>query len=316
MLSFSAPFLTGLLAGLSRTFEEPSDRYPSTRCIGRGDLISLLLELSDQLEGPVVGVEKRRPSARAMLATLREAGVARPMPVETVSPRWGSEWLWCIGLGITPDEVTPPEILQAIEPSGALCYQSAIEVHGLTTQLATVHHIARARPTQTKAPGTIAASAATAVAAPPPLGRPLFNWRGAGYFVTQRDPRYFTDVEHKRIAQFAWFRVTTLEQTLIDTLHRPGHCGGLDVVFECWESAAPRVDAERLARVVLSIGDELLKRRVGWMMEQHGVGEGAALDSLRGNGQLTHSNDPSQWPALFGGMPLDRVDRNWRLRVP
>lgn len=254
-----------------------------------------------------------------MLATLREAGVARPMPVETVSPRWGSEWLWCIGLGITPDEVTPPEILQAIEPSGALCYQSAIEVHGLTTQLATVHHIARARPTQAKAPGTIAASAAsaaTAVAAPPPLGRPLFNWRGAGYFVAKRDPRYFTDVERHRIAQFAWFRVTTLEQTLIDTLHRPGHCGGLDVVFECWESAAPRVDAERLARVVLSIGDELLNRRVGWMMEQHGLGNGAVLDSVRGEGHLSDSTDSSQLPALFGGMPFDRVDRSWRLRVP
>ena len=309
MPSLSSSFITGLIAGLSRTLEEPSDRFPSTRCIERGDFVTLLLELRDQ----VAGAEDSRHSAKSMIAMLAEAGVARPVPVESTSPRWGDERLWCIGLGITPDEVTPPEILQAIEPSGVLCYQSAIEVHGLSTQLATLHHIARARPTRSKPPGT---SVATAVAAPPPLGRPLFKWRGAGYFVARRDQRYFTDMERRRIGKFAWFCVTTLEQTLIDTLHRPGHCGGLDVVFECWESAASRVDSERLARVVLSVGDQVLMRRVGWMMEQQGIGKGVALDRLRGDRPLSDSTDSSQLPAIFAGMPFDRVDPSWQLRVP
>jgi predicted transcriptional regulator of viral defense system len=33
-------------------------------------------------------------------------------------------------------------------------------------------------------------------------------------------------------------RITTLEQTLLDTLHRPLSCGGPPIVIEAWEHTA------------------------------------------------------------------------------
>ena len=40
----------------------------------------------------------------------------------------------------------------------------------------------------------------------------------------------------------AQIRITTLEQTLLDSLYKPFLCGGPEVVFEAWQDAVDRLD--------------------------------------------------------------------------
>ena len=63
--------------------------------------------------------------------------------------------------------------------------------------------------------------------------------------------------------------MTTLEQTLLDTLHKPWSCGGSSVVFEAWERGVPLLDEERTAEYLMKIGRFDLTRRGGYMLDNN-----------------------------------------------
>jgi predicted transcriptional regulator of viral defense system len=63
--------------------------------------------------------------------------------------------------------------------------------------------------------------------------------------------------------------MTTLEQTLLDTLHKPWSCGGSSVVFEAWERGLPLLDETRVLEYLKKIGRTDLTRRVGYMLENN-----------------------------------------------
>ena len=87
-------------------------------------------------------------------------------------------------------------------------------------------------------------------------------------------------IERRFLNSQTLFRITALEQTLLDTLHRPPSCGGSSVVLEAWDTARGDMDEERLAAYLAKIGDEPMTRRVGDMLEQLGHHPGADLGQM------------------------------------
>ena len=55
---------------------------------------------------------------------------------------------------------------------------------------------------------------------------------GCRRYTTRREAHRVVGVQTRYVNEKSRYRVTTLEQTLVDTLHRPHSCGGPAVVFE------------------------------------------------------------------------------------
>jgi predicted transcriptional regulator of viral defense system len=81
-----------------------------------------------------------------------------------------------------------------------------------------------------------------------------------------RDPQYLVQTQWRFVHELSRIRVTSLEQTLLDTLHRPLNCGGAAVVFEAWDTGADRLDHDKLATLLHRINDLRLTRRVAYML--------------------------------------------------
>ncbi len=68
----------------------------------------------------------------------------------------------------------------------------------------------------------------------PKLGTLLFIYQGTTYYTTKRSSRLAPGVQLRDFGPRTQLRITTCEQTLLDALEKPIHCGGAEVVFEAW----------------------------------------------------------------------------------
>ena len=132
-------FLAELLSAVAERFHAPTDEFLTVRCIARPALIRALGEIRDRLN--IKG--SRQTSGTQLLDLLRQSGVAYQVPITGQRPNIPADRLYAIGLGADPDQLDPLEILQAHRPDGIICYFSAIQVHGLSTQLPTHHRRGR-----------------------------------------------------------------------------------------------------------------------------------------------------------------------------
>ncbi len=213
--------------------------------------------------------------------------------------------------------ISPTELLQATQPSyqnTVICYFTALEHHGLTTQDAPHHHVAtlKTAPRQSQPEtDTLPANADNPVRKPQ-LGTLLFRYQGVPYYMTQRDPTLMPGIQTVRLSSACQVRMTTLEQTLLDTLHKPWSCGGPAVVFEAWERGLPLLDDARLAHYLKTIGRTDFTRRAGYMLEQ--FGHAAADNDLRA--LLSDAKDKVKAVTvppvpLLPGVPATRHNSTW-----
>jgi len=247
-----------IVKDLNRALESPSDEYPNTRWISGPALRRLLVRIRDSVGAP------KNFSGQALLDSLVACGMVKELYILPALPNRPAFTAYGLEVGGEPS-ISPMELLVATQPDfrkTAICYFTAIQYHDLTTQVAPHHHIALLK----EYPARIGVSEPTDRI--PSMGSRLFDFEGTPYFLTLRDRSLVQGVQTVRMATHFLARVTTLEQTLLDTLHRPWSCGGPAVVFEAWARGVSRLDETRLAQYLLAIPNSELPRRVGFLLEQ------------------------------------------------
>ena len=204
------------------------------------------------------------------------------------------------------------EVLQATQPAGVISYFAALSFHNLTSQMPGFYHIGRL------ANGHPAESTAPAEAVNRnPLGAILFEYDGVMCYETKRYRGLTPGVQTRVIGPRTSYRITTLEQTLLDAILQPLRCGGEAVVFEAWDHAGRRADFDRMAEHLQAIGRDSLVRRVGVMLEM--LGTGVRNDSVFGNLLSMVKNRLSSTDAvipLLPGLGFARESQVWRVSIP
>lgn len=305
-----------MLHELSAQLITPTDQLPSVRCLVKPTLISLLTRVLQQVSANAEASQNREaapflPSATALLETLQASAVIRPVPLDSVSARVSPDRFWTFGLSTTPDALDATEVLQAHASDGIVCYFSALGLHELTTQTVAHHHIARLRQPTT---ATVAGPIGQPGNKPAPLGQWQFTRHGLRFYLTMRDPKYLVHTQWRFVHELSRVRVTTLEQTLLDTLHRPLSCGGPAVVFEAWDTGSERLDQDKLATLLTYVDDLRLTRRVGYMISSRlSALEPRLALMLTAAEQSPRTTAPV---ALLGGVPYTTLDTRWHLLVP
>lgn len=315
MVEFSSP-LEPVVKLLSESIATPSEETPSVRCITRPSLLKLLDGILGKLASSPSYFGRLPATPTAALRSLVRAGLATQYVLDEVGYRVPANRFFILGFGIGPDEIDPMELLQVHAPMGFLCYFSAIVDHGLTTQFVSHHHIGITRSIDSRKPSR-PTGLRKADRNAPPIGTFLFRVGSIPFFLTRRDPGYVRDLQVRHLDGKARYKVTSLEQTIVDTLHRPMSCGGPAVVFEAWESARGRLRSEVLLKILSSIGDNLLCRRVGFMMDKFDLPLSSSVQSLLAGAKGSHFGSNAGNPdTLLTGIPYPALDAKWGLFVP
>lgn len=291
-----------IVGALGDKLQTPSSDVPNVRWMSRRSLIHLLVTIRSSL-----GVSKMLSGAK-MLNTLVDCNLAQKLSIDSVPAGKSPFSIYCLDLGDVP-AVTPMELLLATQSDfkkTAICYFTAIQYHELTTQVAPHHHIAVLK----QYPPRRVVSSHTSN--PPSLGTQLFNFEETPYYVTRRDRLLIPGVQTVRIASHFQVRITTLEQTLLDTLHRPWSCGGPPVVFEAWERGTPSINDARLAQYLNELPNPDLIRRVGYLLELNGY---TAADSGLKQMLLEAKAKGGAAVPLLPNTPLQTLNSEWGLYV-
>lgn len=303
-------FFEALLGAWTRHLAVPTDSLPSVRCLSSASVRRLLREIFEEL---AVEFPRSRVTQKDVVERLVRAGLLTRVQVrDPVSGAVLDDRMYRYELDLGRDGVHPFELLQAAEPGGVIAYHSALLAHELTTQPCAWHHIAV--PTAGMARGSGIESSAVLPQGPHPLGTAMFAFEGATYYRTLRDPRLLSSFQRRHLDARTMYRVTTLEQTLLDTLHRPRSAGGPAVVFEAWERAAEDMDLHRVEGILRTADVPGWTLRAGWMLVNHGRALSPALESLVDRAR--EKVDATEPLELLPGFPSPTCDRGWNLKVP
>ena len=279
-----------------------SETLPSTRCLSLTQLKPIIKAAQARLSAPVF----RRHSAVKIVELLNGSGLLTPIPLEQRASKKLPD-LFAIGFNL-PALPSAFEVLQAFRPNGVLCYFSALELHGLTTQVAPHYHVATFRSNVHESETAIFAASDKTHS----LGSPAFAYQGVDCYVTTRDRRNLLAVQRRQLNSQSIARVTSLEQTLLDCLHRPASAGGAPVVFEAWAVGTQRVRPNLLWKILSDIDDVRLYRRAGYMLEIN-AGDPSLLLKIKERSDLDDTLHPPD--ALLPGIPYTNINNNWRLRT-
>jgi predicted transcriptional regulator of viral defense system len=257
-----------ILAELSERLQKPSADLPNIQWLSEPRLKRLLVDVRKAAKAtPTL-------SEDTLLNMLIESKLAKMLNLDEHLSTKQVHNIYCLKLGSMPP-ISPVELLQTTQVSfdrSVICYFTALEYHELTTQEPPYYHIASLKkPTRPKGAAQLqSASGQTALSnRTPDLGTLLFKYEGVPYYVTYRDPRLIPGIQTVHLSSTCQVRMTTLEQTLLDTLHKPWSCGGPSVVFEAWERGLPLLDETRVLEYLKKIGRTDLTRRVGYMLENN-----------------------------------------------
>jgi predicted transcriptional regulator of viral defense system len=253
-----------------------------------------------------------------MMESLIHAGLLHEIPMEFGENAGPRTAMYLVGLDTSYDTVDPVELLVAWAPHGVICYFTALQLHSLTTQVPSHHHIARLTTIESsrQAKGRAGDLASEETEKPhfDPLGTLQFRYDGLPYYLTTRDRRLIRGTEGRHLSDRTLFRLTTLEQTMVDTLHRPLSCGGPAVVLEAWATGLPRVSQARMHEHLIEIADDRLSRRVGYLLEANQFHTEGPLDGLLKRVKEGARSMPIV--PLLPGMPYSHVDTTWQLTTP
>jgi len=305
-----------LVSKLSEGFSKPSSVNPVVHCASRTTLIHAVSEIKNTSTSSRL----RKSSAKSLLDHLNRAGLIHRIPVSQNRPEAGYQ-IFSVGFGVTPDEVSFPEILMALVPDGVICFFSAIHLHGLSTQIPPFHHIAKLRRTDKgieREGGAFSKPSAGSSASQSRnrLGELIFDHEGYPYYVTKRQAERVPGQQQMYHGENSLIRITDREQTILDTLARPLSCGGPSVVFEVWNTAIESSDVGRIVQLIQSIGDCNLARRAGYMLESTGLTDAADVISTWLEQCEANAPELSEPPSLLLGVAYSNLSSRWKLRVP
>ena len=311
----SRQVLAELTAAFLGLLGAPSETRPTVRCLSRAHARALMIGARAQMDNP----ELRGFSADSLLDTLVTGGLLIPVGIDTPGRNFA---IYRVGQQAS-DIVDPIELLEAAEPAGVVCYFTALQFYSLTTQVASHHHIARLvrrapstmnadEPRLTRTVGDIAA-----VRRRDPLGTRMFTYQGQPYYRTHRGTHTMAGIQLRRLNDSTIARITTREQTLLDTLHRPLSCGGPSVVWEAWERAVDELDVDTFVDHLRTLNDSRLLRRVGYMLQQQSFSVPTALDELLDRARRAVLQSRDEEPvSLLPGIAGTKCDASWNLRLP
>jgi len=116
-----------------------------------------------------------------------------------------------------------------------------------------------------------------------------------------------------------WPDRQTLEQTLLDSLYKPFHCGGPEVVFEAWQEAVDsrRIDEERLVTYLQAMNYPATTRRLAVMLELAGGTPSAELQQfLQASQEAIDRQSPHACISLLPGVDYQNVNESWLVSTP
>lgn len=316
------------LASLSRSVAAPTDDWPTIRLWKKPSLDSLFKSIKNKIceSKPVL-------SNVELLEWMEKLGLAWVVETDNVI-------FYLLEMGASADsEIDPLELMMAYEPRGVVCYFSALAFHSLTSQVPSHHHVAALTESshaghsqetqpegesreegqqraedQTKTMGDGGVRAKTN-----PFGKKIFSYFQIPYYLTRRKKRLVPGVQTRSKGPRDRFRITTYEQSLLDTLHKPQNCGGPAVVLEAWQeaTASGRFDEERLLDYLIQMDYPSTARRVGAMLQMLGYAPGARLDDyLRQVEQSIDRCSPYSQISLLPGFDYSNLDEAWLVRMP
>ncbi|MGA2742968.1 MAG: hypothetical protein ABSG65_36715 [Bryobacteraceae bacterium] len=107
----------------------------------------------------------------------------------------------------------------------------------------------------------------------------------------QVKPEHFFGAEQIWIGE-ARVSITDLERTLVDGLWMPRYCGDFAEVLHAFEVAAAHLDLDKIVGYALRLGGTIAKR-LGWVLEQQGIGLDRLLPLQRAPIKGYRKLDPS-----------------------
>jgi len=316
-----SPHWETFLKALAGRIAEPTPYQPTVRCWTRTSLIKLFKEITERTSLP-----STFPDSPEIIKHLINIGWAHQIDVDvTQTGATRSKEFYLLDIGAAHGtNVDPLELLQAYKPSGVICYFSALAYHSLTTQFATHHHIAVIYKPSTSPKATYPISSIEKTDAPSPLisnrklslGNKLFIYQGIPCYLIRRSSSLIIGVQTRIIGPRTNLRITTLEQTLLDTVHMPRYCGGTSVIFEAWEDGKDRLDEEILNDYLLKFGSSLLLRRVGAMFDLLNYEPRRELKATLERG-LEFSDQYSETAIpLLPGLEFQALNKKWQVGTP
>jgi hypothetical protein len=326
LISYKEAFL----ASLCRSISTPSETWPTVRLWKKGPLNQLFKSVHEQLS-------KSKPPLTniALLDWLKKLGLIWPVEAE-------NETFHLLEMGAnSQSEIDPLELMMAYEPTGVVCYFSALAFHSLTSQIPSQHHVAvleepalsdklvqgssSNEQVEEKEHGGMAELAARPAnesaprSQPNPLGKNVFSYFEIPYYLTRRKMRLVPGVQTRSNGPRGRFRITTYEQTLLDTLHKPQSCGGPAIVLEAWQEAvdAGVLNEEKLVDYLISMDYPPTSRRVGAMFQLFGcIPAGRLHNYLHQVQQGIKRNSPYTEVSLLPGFEYSNLDPTWLVRMP
>jgi len=189
-------------------------------------------------------------------------------------------------------------LLDALEPMAPLLLERLDAPHYLSWHTALFHY------------GLLEQHASTIFCAVPVRKRNAAFFGSRVRFVTLHRDRFF-GIEP--VADYGReVRMAAVEHALLDALERPELTAPFTVVLGAFADAARSgmLDPERLVRYAIAFGSPALARRVGLLMDGHGLEGSEDLHSHIGDARYTV-------PLCPGGSRDDgTLDVRWRVRVP
>jgi len=262
------------------------------------------------------------PIASSVIARMVEMGWLRLIPVETQLPGTSPVKLYLLDMEASEGQLPEPwELMQGYQPDGVLCYFGAAAFHELTTQEPSFHHIAICQvPAPRKDAEDMPSSTVTGKSGKlrDPLGTLAFRFQGLPCYTTRRDKSLMPGIQIREYGPRTQLRITTLEQTMLDTLWKPLSCGGESVVFEAWERGMLRWNPERMAKHLTSINRQDWDRRVGAMLCLMGVeAPSGSLRTLLATRRDELRASPNEPPLpLLPGLPGSTHLKEWGIMTP
>jgi predicted transcriptional regulator of viral defense system len=325
-LQFGSSYGETFLAVLSRSLAAPTPDWPTVRLWTKTSLDRLFRAVKRN-----IGQSKPRVSNMELLHWLEKLGLAWPVEAD------GADF-YLLELGASArSDIDPLELLMAYEPSGVVCYFSALAFHSLTSQMPSHHHVAvvtkSSRTENAEKSGQTRTEEAPYRETIPksdgsnkgtrgkvsPLGKSVFSYLDIPYYLTRRAERLLPGVQNRSNGPRGRFRITTYEQTLLDTFHKPQNCGGPAVVLEAWQEASTsgRLDEERLLAYLKQMDYPSTTRRLGAMLHlmdyTPGVELGNYLDRAR---QGISREAPHSQISLLPGFDYSNLDETWLVKSP
>ena len=292
---------------LADAVSRASEEHPTVRVWKDTELIGVINGIA---KANRAALRTTFPPGSEILDQLERTGWLRRLPLAENNT---GRTLYLKDQEATKEEVVDVlEVLQAVLPSGVISYFGAIGFHELTSQMPAFFHIGRlanGHPPESVAPAEAGDRN--------PLGTELFEFDGVRCYETKRYRGLVPGVQMRVIGPRTCYRVTTLEQTLLDAILQPLRCGGEAVVFEAWEHASERADFDRMTEHLQAIGRDSLVRRVGAMLEMSGaeVKGSSALDGLL-SAVKGRTGGKDEMIPLLPGLNYGQVAGNWGVLIP